>query len=126
MKKLILIMMCIAIAIPSYSKTDELEVSGSFISKSNVRFEISIINDDNSKVVVQTKSSTFKYNIKLKLGNKYLVRFIKDDVVKELYVTADKGGLMEIDVDFTNENAAQLCYNETHDNYHLTLLYQNK
>lgn len=119
-------MMCIAIAIPSYSKTDELEVSGSFISKSNIKFEIAIVNDDDSKVVIQTKSSTFKYNIKLKLGNKYLVRFIKDEVVKELYITADKSGLMEVDVDFTNTNAAQLCYNETRNDYHLTLLYQNK
>jgi len=126
MKKLILIMMCIAIAIPSYSKTDELEVSGSFISKSNIKFEIAIVNDDDSKVVIQTKSSTFKYNIKLKLGNKYLVRFIKDEVVKELYITADKSGLMEVDVDFTNTNAAQLYYNETRNDYHLTLLYQNK
>jgi len=125
MKKILLIMMCLAIAIPSFSmKDNKLEVEGSFLYKSNVKFEISIVNIDNSTVVVQTKSNTFSYRIKLKIGNKYIVKFIKDDKVKELYINADKPGYMKVDVDFNTDAAAQLCYSEANDDYSLILLYK--
>lgn len=125
MKKIILMMMCLAIAMTSYcKKEEELKLSGFFISESNVKFEVAIVNDDASRIVVQTKSSTFSYRIKLKLGKEYVITFIKDGVVKELYVTADSPGLMEVDIDFETDDAAQLCYSETDDNYNLTLLYK--
>lgn len=129
MKKVILILMCLAIALPSFSKKDdvkELHLTGDFIATSNVKFEVAIVNDDNSKVVVETKSSIFSYRIKLKIGNDYVIRFIKNGVIKELYVTADEPGLMEVDVDFKTDAAAQLCYNEKADDYSLTLLYKNE
>jgi len=125
MKKIILMMMCLAIAMTSYcKKEEELKLSGFFISESNVKFEVAIVNDDASRVVVQTKSSTFSYRIKLKLGKEYVIKFMKDGVVKELFVTADNPGLMEVDIDFKTEDAAQLCYSETQDDYNLTLLYK--
>ena len=118
-------MMCLAIAMTSYcKKEEELKLSGFFISESNVKFEVAIVNDDASRVVVQTKSSTFSYRIKLKLGKEYVIKFMKDGVVKELFVTADNPGLMEVDIDFKTEDAAQLCYSETQDDYNLTLLYK--
>lgn len=129
MKKVILILMCLAIALPSFSKKDdveELHLAGDFISTSNVKFEVAIVNDDNSRIVVQTKSSIFSYRIKLKIGNEYVIRFMKNGIVKELYVTAEEPGLMEIDVDFNTNSAAQLCYNEKADDYNLTLLYKSE
>jgi len=127
MKKIILMMMCIAIAMTSYSKgNDELEISGFYIAKTNVKFEVAIVNDDASRVVVQTKSSTFSYKIKLKIGKEYVITFIKGDVVKKLYVTADGPGNMEVDVDFESNDTAQLCYNEIEDDYNLTLLYKHE
>ena len=125
MKKIILMMMCLAIAMTSYSNdNDELEVSGMFLSKSNVKFEVSIVNNDNSTVVVQTKSNVFAYRIKLKLGKDYIVKFIKDEIVKELYISADEPGYMQVDIDFKTTNAAQLCYSDKIDEYNLILLYR--
>lgn len=127
MKKFIFILMCTLFALPSFSGNGEdLKLSGDFISTSNVKFEVAIVNDDASRVVVQTKSSTFSYRIKLKLGKEYVIKFIKGDIVKELYVTADGPGLMEVDVDFNSDSAAQLCYNEIKDDYNLTLLYKHE
>jgi hypothetical protein len=121
-------MMCIAIAMTSYSKNsdDELEVSGFYIAETNVKFEVAIVNDDASKIVVKTKSSTFSYKIKLKIGNEYVITFTKGDVTKQLYVTADGPGNMEVDVDFKSDDTAQLCYNEIEDDYNLILLYQHE
>ena len=125
MKKIILMMMCLAIAMTSYSNdNDELEVSGMFLSKSNVKFEVSIVNNDNSTVVVQTKSNVFAYRIKLKLGKDYIVKFIKDEIVKELYISADQPGYMQVDIDFKTTIAAQLCYSDKIDEYNLILLYR--
>jgi hypothetical protein len=127
MKKMIMIVVCMLIALTSYSKDGEdLKLSGDFISTSNVKFEVAIVNNDASKVVVQTKSSTFSYRIKLKIGKEYVVKFSKGDKEKVLYVTADGPGLMEVDVDFKTDNAAQLCYDKTDDEYNLTLLYKNE
>ena len=121
-------MMCMVIAMTSYSKksNDELEVSGFYIAKSNVKFEVAIVNDDASRVIVKTKSSTFAYKIKLKIGKEYVIKFMKGDVTKELYITADGSGNMEVDVDFESDSAAQLCYNEVKDDYNLILLYKNE
>jgi len=128
MKKIILMMMCIAIAMTSYCKggDDELEVKGFYIAETNVKFEVAIVNNDDSRVVVKTKSSTFSYKIKLKIGNEYVIKFMKGDITKELYITADGPGNMEVDVDFNSDSAAQLCYNEIEDDYNLTLLYKNE
>jgi len=128
MKKIILMMMCIAIAMTSYSKNgdDELEVSGFYLDKTNVKFEVAIVNNDDSRIVVKTKSSTFSYKIKLKIGNEYVIKFMKGDVVKELFISAVGPGNMEVDVDFTSDSAAQLCYNEIKDDYNLTLLYKHE
>lgn len=127
MKKVLTIMMCLAIAMTAYSNnTEELELSGFFVSKANVKFEVAIVNNDDSRVVVQTKSRTFSYRIKLKIGQKYVITFMKGNKVKELYVNANEPGLMEVDVDFKTDNAAQICYNETDDKYNLTLLYTNE
>jgi len=126
MKKIILMMMCIAIAMTSYCKgEDELEVTGFYIAETNVKFEVAIVNNDASSVVVKTKSSTFSYRIKLKIGKEYVITFTKGDIVKKLYVTADGPGNMEVDVDFNSNSAAQLCYNEIEDDYNLTLLYKH-
>lgn len=121
-------MMCMVIAMTSYSKksNDELEVSGFYIAKSNVKFEVAIVNDDASRVVVETKSSTFSYRIKLKIGAEYVITFRKGKKEKILYVTADGPGLMEVDVDFATDDAAQLCYSEPEDEYNLVLLYKNE
>ena len=126
MKKTILMTMCLAIATASYCKrdNDELEVSGFYIAETNVKFEVAIVNDDNNPVVIKTKSSIFSYRIKLKIGNDYVITFMKGNVVKKLYVTADGPGLMEVDINFDSDSAAQMCYNETEDNYNLTLLYK--
>ena len=126
MKKYLLLMMCLVIAMASYSKksTKELWVSGDYIATKNVKFEVAIVNDDASRIVVQTKSSTFSYRIKLKIGNEYVIKFMKGDQIKELYITAEAPGTMELDVDFETENAAQVCYNEKADDYNLTLLYK--
>jgi len=128
MKKMIMIMMAVLISITSYSKNgdDNLEVSGFFISKSNIKFEVAIVNDDNSRVIIKTKSSTFSYKIKLKIGEDYVITFVKGDMIKKLYITATEPGLMEVDVDFNTDNAAQLCYDKTGDKYNLTLLYKNE
>lgn len=128
MKKMIMIMVAMLISMTSFSKEngDDLKLSGDFISTSNVKFEVAIVNNDASKVVVQTKSSTFSYKIKLKIGNEYVIKFMKGDIVKELYVTADGPGNMEVDVDFESDTAAQLCYNEVKDDYNLILLYRNE
>jgi hypothetical protein len=128
MKKMIMIMMCLAIAMTSYSKggDDKLEVAGYYLYESNVKFEVSIVNNDASKVVIQTRSSTFSYRIKLKIGAEYVIKFMKGDIVKELYITADGPGQMLVDVDFKTDSAAQLCYNKTDDEYNLTLLYKNE
>lgn len=124
---MIMIMVCMLLALTSYSGNDEdLKLSGDFISTSNVKFEVAIVNNDASKVVVQTKSSTFSYRIKLKIGKEYVVKFSKGDKEKILYITADGPGLMEVDVDFKTDNAAQLCYDKTDDEYNLTLLYKNE
>lgn len=126
MKKYLLMMMCLVIATASYSKnkTEELWLSGDYISTSNVKFEVAIVNDDASRVIVQTKSSTFSYRIKLKIGNEYVIRFMKNNKVKELFITADVPGIMELDVDFETDAAAKVCYDEEYDDYSLTLLYQ--
>jgi hypothetical protein len=128
MKQIILMMMCLAIAMTSYSAKvkDKLEVSGYYLDKSNVKFEVAIVNNDASRVIVQTKSSIFSYRIQLKIGNEYVITFTKDGVTKELYVTADGPGLMEVDVDFKSDSAAQVCYNKTKDRYNLTLLYKRQ
>jgi hypothetical protein len=84
------------------------------------------VNNDASRIVVKTKSSTFSYKIKLKLGNEYVIKFMKGDVVKELYITAVKPGIMELDVDFESDSAAQVCYDERKDNYNLTLIYASE
>jgi len=125
MKNLMLIMMCMLLALPSFSSNDKenLELSGIFISKSNVKFEVAIVNDDASRVVVQTKSNTFAYKIKLKIGKEYVITFVKDGKVKELFVDANEPGYMQVDIDFATDNAAQLCYSDKHDDYHLILLY---
>ena len=127
MKKYLLLMMCLVIAMASYSKknTTELWLSGDYLATSNVKFEVAIVNDDASRVVVQTKSSTFSYRIKLKIGNDYVIKFMKGDKVKELYISADAPGMMELDVDFKTDSAAKVCYNEEADDYSLTLLYKN-
>jgi hypothetical protein len=126
MKKYLLLMMCLVIAMASYSKksTKELWVSGDYIATKNVKFEVAIVNDDASRIVVQTKSSTFSYRIRLKIGNEYVIKFMKGDQIKELYITAEAPGTMELDVDFETETAAQVCYNEKADDYNLTLLYK--
>ena len=125
MKKIILIMMCLAIAMTAYSSDkDELEVSGMFLSKSHVKFEVSIVNDDASTVVVQTKSNVFAYRIKLKIGKDYVVKFIKDGIVKELFIHASEPGYSQVDIDFKTDNAAQLCYSDKIDEYNLILLYK--
>jgi len=126
MKKYLLLMMCIAIAMTSYSKknTKELWLSGDYIATKNVKFEVAIVNNDASRIVVQTKSSTFSYRIKLKIGNEYVIKFMKGDQTKELYITAEAPGIMELDVDFETDNAAKVCYNEEADDYSLTLLYK--
>jgi len=125
MKKVILMMMCLVIAMTAYSNDkDELEVAGMFLSKSHVKFQINIVNEDNSTVIVQTKSNVFSYRIKLKLGKEYVVKFMKDNIVKELYISADQPGYMQVDIDFKTDNAAQLCYSEQEDDYNLILLYK--
>ena len=127
MKKFILILVCALLALPSFSENgDDLKLSGDFISTSNVKFEVAIVNDDASRIVVQTKSSTFSYRIKLKIGKEYVIKFMKGDIVKELYITADGPGNMEVDVDFNSDNTAQLCYNKVKDDYNLTLLYKHE
>lgn len=128
MKKIILMMMCLAIAMTSYSKNgnDELEVSGFYLAETNVKFEVAILNKDDSRVVVKTKSSTFSYKIKLKIGKEYVITFMKGDITKKLFVTADGPGLMEVDVDFESDSAAQLCYDKKTDDYNLTLLYKHE
>jgi hypothetical protein len=117
MKKYLLLMMCLVIAMTSYSKksTKELWLSGDYIATKNVKFEVAIVNNDASRIVVQTKSSTFSYRIKLKIGNEYVIKFMKGDQIKELYITAEAPGTMELDVDFETENAAQVCYNKKAD-----------
>jgi hypothetical protein len=127
MKKLVMIMMAMLLSVVSYSKgEDELKLSGFYVSTSNVKFEVAIVNDDASRVVVETKSSVFSYRIKLKIGNEYVITFKKGNKEKVLYVTADGPGLMEVDVDFTTDSAAQLCYSEPEDEYNLVLLYKNE
>ena len=130
MKKIILMMMCIAIAMTSYSKkesdNENLKLSGYYVATSNVVFEVAIVNDNDSRVVVETKSSKFFYRIKLKIGNEYVITFRKGKKEKVLYVTADGPGLMQVDVDFDTDDAAQLCYNENNDEYNLILLYKNE
>ena len=127
MKKLILIMMCLAMVLPSFSiKEKTLRMSGQFLSTSNVKYEICIVNQDNSCVIVQTKSNIFSYRISLKLGQDYVIKFIKDDQVKEIFISAIEPGYMKLDVDFTNNNAAQLCYSDKLDDYHLNIIYQRE
>lgn len=123
-----MIVMAVLISMTSYSKkgNDELELKGFYLDKTNVKFEVAIVNNDASKVVVQTKSSTFSYRIKLKIGKEYVVKFMKGNKEKVLYITADGPGLMEVDVDFKSDNAAQLCYDTKTDDYNLTLLYKNE
>jgi hypothetical protein len=127
MKKLIMIVMCVLISMTSYSKGgDELKVKGFYIAETNVKFEVSIVKNDDSRIVVQTKSSTFSYKIALKIGKEYVIKFMKGDVVKYLYISADSPGNMEVDVDFNSDTAAQLCYNDVIDDYHLTLIYKSE
>jgi len=120
-----MIVLAVLISTVAYSSNDDkLEVVGYFIAEYNVKFEVAIVNNDASKVVIQTRSNTFAYRIRLKIGKEYVITFMKGDKVKKLFVTADGPGYMEVDVDFNTDDAAQLCYDESADDYALTLLYR--
>lgn len=127
MKKIILLLV-VVLGLPALMQAElnSLYLSGYFVNESNVKYEVCMLNDDNSCVKIDTKQRLFSYKIKLKIGNKYVIRFIKDGVTKELYIDADEPGIQEVDIDFKTTNAAQLCYNGESDDYSLIILYKNE
>jgi hypothetical protein len=125
MKKIILLL-AVVFSLPALTQAKDLYLSGFFINESNVKYEVCILNNDDSCIKIDTKTKLFSYKIKLKIGNKYVIRFMKDGVTKELYIDADVPGIMELDVDFKSNSAAKVCYNKEADDYSLTLLYNNK
>lgn len=124
MKKLILIItliLCVSITFATENpKVNTLEVKGFFLKKSNVSYDVCIINSDSSYTPVGSYKGLRTYELNLEVGKVYAVTFIKNNFVKTLYIEVDKAGTMELDVDFTSSYSGKLYYDKYSKKYKVT------
>lgn len=131
MRKLMTALLCIVISVASFAADtpvpdNTLTVSGFFMKKKNVSYEICLVNEDSTCTPLTLEKGVFQYSVDLEIGKEYVIRFTKDGQVKELYIIATEPGEMDLDVDFNNSNSAVLSFNVKENDYIVSALIKPK
>lgn len=126
MKNAIIAFICtlLFMAVFSHTHAATFELHGSFLGKSNVEYELYVLNDKGQYDTVEIKRGLFTYKVYLEVGKSYALRFKKGDIVKELLVEVDKSGELELHVDFKSTDSCKLYYDQKKNHYTRTPLRQ--
>lgn len=123
MKRLILsALICLSFTLMSNTVySSGLILKGAVLGVIDVKYDIAMVLEDGTLETVKS-SSTFKFfKIELELGREYQITFHKYSTEKTLNVITACSGIFKVDVDFSNENCAELHYDHNKRRYELTV-----
>ena len=106
-------------------KQSNLDLSGFFITKSNVHYEVYEYTEDCACTVVKSKTGIRSYKSSLEVGKEYLIVFTKDTLVKKLHIVVGAEGEMDLDIDFSVDYNAKIEYNKEKKSYELLTIKPN-
>ena len=111
MKTLIFSILAAAISFSASALPQPLVIEGNFIKEKNVDYELYVMDADSSFCLLSSQTGKTSFSVQTFTGATYLIRFISDDgVVKFLLISPEKKGSFMVDVDFGNDNSAELYY----------------
>lgn len=109
------------------TKAKSLNLVGQFIGAKDVKVEVFSYTADHTLEKISEINSSYHFDISVKTGQEYLVRFIHGDVVKYLYISkAPIQYEFEFDVDFSCKDCAVLRYNSRSSEYRLSVIDKTK
>ena len=114
MKKFLFALMCTVLSFATIAAQGpiltNLKISGHFLKKKNVSYEVCEIHSNMSRTVVEKGKGIFGYSFELELNKNYVITFTKDSLVKTLYVDVTKASKRDLDIDFNSTNCAKLTW----------------
>lgn len=93
-----------------------LTIEGKFVKTTVVSYDLYVMNPDSSYALIESKTVHRYFSVQVFTGATYLMRFtaVKGDsaVVKYLLIKPVKKDDFLVDIDFSNENSAELYWHE--------------